>query len=303
MNSTRGLITPNLDELAAGGGVLRNYYVQPICSPTRSALMTGRYTVRLGTQGSVIYWDIPWGIALNETFIPQNLKDAGYITAMFGKWHLGMFTEAYTPPHRGFDEHMGYYQGCESHYTHVAACCSAGSPDRDQNYTCSRDPRPKWAPYLGYDWFKTGPAPNSGSSKPDLSVNHTNSADLIRDAAIDFIGRAAKQEKPFFLYLPFQNIHGPYTCDKKYRDQYTSQGSKFTEGEQTMFGYITEMDTAVGEIIKALKASGRYENSVIIFSSDNGAPPASADVNHQEGQNPGWIARNYPFRGHKALIW
>ena len=84
--------------------------------------MTGRYTVRLGTQSSVIYWDTPWGIALNETFIPQNLKDAGYITGMFGKWHLGMYTEAYTPAHRGFDEHMGYYQGCESHYTHVAAC-------------------------------------------------------------------------------------------------------------------------------------------------------------------------------------
>jgi len=297
MNSTRGLITPHLDGLAAGGIVLRNYYVQPICSPTRSALMTGRYTVRLGTQSSVIYWDTPWGIALNETFIPQNLKDAGYITGMFGKWHLGMYTEAYTPAHRGFDEHMGYYQGCESHYTHVAACCGAGSPDHDQNYTCRSNA------YTGYDWFKTGPMPNSGTSKPDLSVNHTNSAYLIRDAAVDFIHRAAKQEKPFFLYLPFQNIHGPYTCDKKYRDQYTSQGAKFTDGEQTMFGYITEMDTAVGTVIAALKASGRYENSIIIFSSDNGAPPASADVNHQHGANPGWIARNYPFRGHKALIW
>merc|ERR1719473_321910 len=136
MNKTRGLITPNLDGLAAGGVVLRSYYVQPICSPTRSALMTGRYTVRLGTQANVIYWDTPWGVPLNETFIPQNLKDAGYITAMFGKWHLGMFKEDYTPPRRGFDEHMGYYQGCESHYTHVAACCGAGSPDHDQDFVC-----------------------------------------------------------------------------------------------------------------------------------------------------------------------
>merc|ERR1719473_222666 len=233
MNKTRGLITPNLDGLAAGGVVLRSYYVQPICSPTRSALMTGRYTVRLGTQSNVIYWDTPWGISLNETYIPQNLKDAGYITAMFGKWHLGMYTEKYTPPHRGFDEHMGYYQGCESHYTHVAGCCGARSPDHDENYTCQRHGAEQlqgsedWNQYLGYDWFKTGPMPNSGTSKPDLSVNHTNSAYLIRDAAIDFIQRAAKQEKPFFLYLPFQNIHGPYTCDTKYRDQYTSQGGKF----------------------------------------------------------------------------
>ena len=67
---------------ARAADVPRADYVQPICSPTRSAFMTGRYTVRLGTQGSVIFWDTPWGIALNETFIPQNLKDAGYDTAM-----------------------------------------------------------------------------------------------------------------------------------------------------------------------------------------------------------------------------
>mmetsp|Transcript_97776 Transcript_97776/g.276738 ORF Transcript_97776/g.276738 Transcript_97776/m.276738 type:complete len:561 (+) Transcript_97776:51-1733(+) len=297
MNSTRGLITPNLDKLAANGVVLKNYYVQPICSPTRSALMTGRYTIRLGTQGSVIYWDTPWSVALNETFIPQNLKDAGYNTGMFGKWHLGMHTEDYTPPHRGFDEHMGYYQGCESHYTHVAACCAAGSGDHDQNFTCKPNG------FTGYDWFKTGPVPHDGNSKPDLAANHTNSAYLIRDAAVDFIKRMSTHEKPFFLYLPFQNIHGPYTCDNKYRDMYASQGTKFTDGEQTMFGYITEMDDAVGEIVVALKSSGRFEHSIIIFSSDNGAPPASADVNHQEGSNPGWIARNYPFRGNKGLIW
>ena len=85
MNSTRGIITPNLDKLADAGVVLKNYYVQPICSPTRSALMTGRYTIRLGTQASVIYWDTPWGIPINETFLSQNLKGAGYTTAMFGK--------------------------------------------------------------------------------------------------------------------------------------------------------------------------------------------------------------------------
>jgi arylsulfatase B len=89
MNETRGLISPNLDALAKNDGViLKNYYVLPICSPTRSALMTGRYTVRLGTQSNVIYWDTPWGVPINETFLPQNLKAAGYHTAMFGKWYV-----------------------------------------------------------------------------------------------------------------------------------------------------------------------------------------------------------------------
>lgn len=86
MNETRGLISPNLDALAHDGIILKNYYVQPICSPTRSALMSGRYTIRLGTQSSVIYWDNPWGVPINETFLVQNLKDVGYHSALFGKW-------------------------------------------------------------------------------------------------------------------------------------------------------------------------------------------------------------------------
>jgi hypothetical protein len=129
------------------------------------------------------------------------------------RWHLGMFMEKYTPMGRGFDEHMGYYQGCESAYTHIAACCKAGSPDSDQDFVCQPG---RWsanythsAPkdYRGYDWFKSG-WPNHGVSKPDLSVNHTNSATLITEAAVEFLGRMKSATRPFFLYLPFQNIHG-----------------------------------------------------------------------------------------------
>ena len=81
---------------------------------------------------------------------------------------------------------------------------------------------------------------------------------------------------------------------------YEEPAGKFTPGEMTMFGYLTEMDFAVGEVIAAMDQGGFRNNTVIIFSSDNGAPPASPDVNHAQGD---WIARNYPFRGHKALIW
>ena len=119
-----------------------------------------------------------------------------------------MFQEAYTPARRGFHEHMGYYQGCESRYTHVAACCTEGSPSHDQNFTCAAlsvdgiNATQRVSEFaLGYDWWKTGPAPNAGTSRPDLTANHTSSAVLIRDAAVDFIARAASQPQPFFLYL------------------------------------------------------------------------------------------------------
>ena len=78
--------TPRIDELAMQGVILENYYVQPVCSPTRSSLMTGRYTNRLGTQATVIRSDVPFGIPLANTFMSQNLQDAGYHTALFWKW-------------------------------------------------------------------------------------------------------------------------------------------------------------------------------------------------------------------------
>jgi len=277
--------------------------VQPICSPTRSALMTGRYTIRLGTQASVIYWDTPWGIPINETFLPQNLKGAGYTTAMFGKWHLGMFQRRYTPSHRGFDEHMGYFQGCGSAYTHISACCTAGSPDHDQDFVC--DDTSQYGAYRGYDWFKTGPMPNNGISKPDLTANLTNSVHLINAAALDFLGRMEHSSHPWFLYLPFQNIHSPYTADPQFRGMYEKDPARFSDGEMTMFGYITELDDAVGSIIRKLQSTNAEDNTIIIFSSDNGAPPASDDVNHKVNKpdGAGYIARNHPFRGWKTQIW
>jgi hypothetical protein len=87
MNSTRGLLTPNIDALAAGGVRLTSYYTNPLCSPTRSALMTGKYNHRLGTQANVVYWDTPWSVPLEHAFLPQRLKAIpGFgATAMYGK--------------------------------------------------------------------------------------------------------------------------------------------------------------------------------------------------------------------------
>lgn len=281
--------------------------------------MTGRYTIRLGTQSSVIYWDNPWGVPINETFLAQNLKAAGYHTALFGKWHLGSFKEEYTPMGRGFDEHVGYYQGCGSAYTHIAACCTAGSDTHDQDFVCepggwTNNTHSAKKDFRGYDWFASGPSPNDGVSVPDFSKNHSNSATLIKEAALDFLGRNAKLPgTPFFLYLPFQNVHSPYTCDQEWYDKYAAINASgkhsFNAGEMTMFGYMTEMDAAVGEVMTAFHKSGKYENSFTIFSSDNGAPPAGSvgpdgDVDHIHTEGDGqYIRRNFPYRGWKTQIW
>src|SRR4051812_9009308 len=111
--------TPNIDKLAAAGARLEAFYVQPVCTPTRAALMTGRYPMRYGLQVGVIIPTAEYGLALEEQTIPTALRDAGYSTFILGKWHLGSFDNAYWPTARGFDHHYGQLFGAIDYFTHI----------------------------------------------------------------------------------------------------------------------------------------------------------------------------------------
>ena len=183
--------TPNLDALAAAGVVLERYYTNPLCSPTRSALMTGRYNHRIGTQANVIYWDTPWAPPLSLPWAPALLKARAGVgaTGMFGKSHLGSFRNDSLPSSRGFDIFAGYLQGCGSQSTHVAACCDASpDPHNDSNFICGAQ-TPK--DFRGFDWFE--------GLTPALSANHTPSVELIAEHAEAFIARHAGDATPFYL--------------------------------------------------------------------------------------------------------
>ena len=183
MNATRGLHTPNIDKLAAGGSVLRQYYAVPLCSPSRASLLTGVYNHRLGLQAHVIHWDTPWGVPLEYQFLPARLKPLGYRTGAFGKWHLGMHTTEYYPTSRGFDEYSGFLQGCVSHHTHVSSCCLAPTnPLEDDTHVCA--PPEKGKDYRGYDFFQ--------GTRPLPAVNLTTTTDIVASKAQDFIDRAAR---------------------------------------------------------------------------------------------------------------
>lgn len=107
-NGGKNIITPNIDQLAASGTILQNHYVQPVCSPTRAALLTGRYPTRTGVY-SVITPGAKWGLPLNERTLADALREAGYKTAITGKWHLGEFEKSYQPNARGFDFQYGHF--------------------------------------------------------------------------------------------------------------------------------------------------------------------------------------------------
>lgn len=175
--------TPHLDKLAAAGAKLDAFYVQPVCSPTRAALMTGRYPMRHGLQVGVVRPWAQYGLPLDERTLPQALREAGYATAICGKWHLGHFAPEYLPTKRGFDRQYGHYNGALDYFTH----------DRDG----------------GHDWHR------------DDRVNRDEgyATHLIAREAVKFVEETAGK-KPFFLYVPFNAVHSPHQVPAKYMEPY-----------------------------------------------------------------------------------
>jgi arylsulfatase A-like enzyme len=177
--------TPNLDRLAAAGAKLEQFYVQPVCSPTRAAFLTGRYPMRHGLQVGVVRPWAQYGLPLEERTLPQMLKAAGYITAITGKWHLGHFDPAYLPTHRGFDHQYGHYNGNIDYFTH----------ERDG----------------GFDWHR------------DDRVNRDEgySTHLIAREAVRLIEEKPKAQ-PLFLYVPFNAVHAPHQVPEQYKKPYAA---------------------------------------------------------------------------------
>ncbi len=229
-----GYVTPNIDKLAAEGMRFTNFYsAQPVCSASRAGLMTGCYPNRIGISGALFPHDTI-GINSNETTIAEMLKPWGYTTAVFGKWHLGHHKQ-FLPLQNGFDEYTGL-------------------------------------PYSN-DMWRFKPDSSRRENYPDLPLIEGNEAieyittfegqdkltTLYTEKAVDFINRNAKN--PFFLYIPHSMGHVPLGVSDKFRGK----------SLQGLYGDVMEeVDWSVGEIEKALEANGIAENTVIIFTTDNG---------------------------------
>jgi arylsulfatase A-like enzyme len=183
-NGGKEIRTPNIDRLAAGGTVLEHHYVQPVCSPTRSALMTGRYATRTGVY-NVVRPGGKWGLPLEERTLAQALKSAGYETAITGKWHLGEFERAYLPTARGFDHQYGHYFGMIDYFTHI------------------REGK--------LDWYRD-----------DQQIKEEGySTHLIAKEAVKRI-ETRDRTKPLFLYVPFNGVHSPMQVPDSYLKPYAS---------------------------------------------------------------------------------
>jgi arylsulfatase A-like enzyme len=264
-----GLIkTPNVDGFVKDGLELNQYYVQSVCSPTRATMMTGRYPL----HNTVVDWlksGQAMALPLNETLIPQVLADAGYKSHMTGKYHLGMTTWQHTPTFRGFDSFVGFYTGGEDYFAHR----TGGQFD-----------------------FRRDMSPNCGSGCSEVAFDDTGrySAHIFSDEAVRIVNDH-DASSPLFLYLAYQSVHSPREVPDSYKNAYADTISDNIR--RTFAGMVSAMDEGIGNVTNALRAKGMLDNSVIVFSTDNGGPTPDTPGGDYAGSS------NYPLRGGKHSIW
>ncbi|XP_064099102.1 arylsulfatase B-like isoform X2 [Macrobrachium nipponense] len=284
------VVSPNMNDLAVNGVILNQSYVQPTCTPTRAALMTGRYPFTIGLQQGVIGPMEPMGVPLRAQMLPSFLKKAGYTTHAIGKWHLGFCSWDYTPLKRGFDTFYGYYTGSEDYFTHKRSASSEGKKkkkkkkrgkddfedDDDDEEETGRRLRAREREYLDL----------RNNTRVDNNKAGVYSTHIFSSAAEEII-RSRKPKDPMFMYIAFQSVHSPLQVPREYMVPY--KHIKYYE-RRLYLGMVTAMDEAIGKVITALKETGHYENSVIIFTTDNGGSVKKG-------------GSNWPLRGGKASLW
>ena len=261
--------TPSLARLASEGMRFTDFHSNgPVCSPTRTALMTGRYQQRSGVESAL--GPDERGLPPSEITIAEYLKKSGYATAVYGKWHLGVIPEA-NPVRNGFDEFRGHLNSVD-YNSHIG-------------------------PWGNPDWWVDGKLQNEEGYNSDLITAHT----------IRFIKE--HRDEPFFIYVPFSNIHFPWCTPED--PQFWFEGINYYKSIETKLGphsphedvspvvrrMVNELDESIGKIVSEIKKNGLAENTLIIFTSDNGGY-----VNYQ-GRHANQISDNGPLRGQKSDVY
>jgi arylsulfatase A-like enzyme len=225
--------TPNIDALHRESVRLTNFHVDPTCSPTRAALLTGRYSPRTGVWHTIMGRSL---LRRDEVTMADVFSKAGYRTGIFGKWHLGD-NYPFRPQHRGFGTSLIHGGGGIGQ-----------TPDLWKN-----------------DYFDDVLLQNG---KPVKTEGYCTK--VFFDGALEFIEKSREKgaEKPFFCYIPTNVAHGPYNVAEEYSRPYVEAGMK--GGTAKFYGMITELDENVGRLIEKLKALGIERDTIVIFMTDNG---------------------------------
>lgn len=266
--------TPNIDRLASEGVELDQHYVCPMCTPTRTSFLTGRHASRFGAHATV---------PSNAPVLPDGyetvatlLRQCGYDTGLFGKWHLGS-SSPYGPNHYGFNMAYGSLAGGVDPYNHR---------------------------------YKRGPFSETWHRNGTLIEERGHVTDLIAREAVRWI-EERDSTQPWFCYVPFTAVHVPVKPPQAWLDQYAYGHYDEDPSKDRSFkqyaAYASHMDHAIGQLTEILERLCQRENTLIVFSSDNGA--INECPLHGTDKYPGWqeasprLGSNYPLRGVKAQLY
>eukprot|EP01084_Bolivina_argentea_P210280 357976_1 len=255
--------TPTLDSMVSSSLLLNSFYVYKYCSPTRGSFLSGRFPYKLcATQNNLLPPSRKQGINLGYTYITEKLKLANppYISYQVGKWHQGIFNFNYTPIGRGFNKSFGYLSGGENHFTQQTG-----------GTKCSNNT------VIPVDLYN--------STHPAFGQNDSYNGYMFTNVAIEFIEQHAVNtpDQPFFLYYALQNTHGPIQAPQSWINMYN-----FNETVRNTFDAMESIvDDSVKNITQTLKRLKLWDNTLFIWTTDNGSPT--------------WVAgSNKPFRGAKG---
>ena len=259
--------TPHIDKLAEDGIRFTNYATESQCTPSRTAILTGRQSVRCGT------YTVPWpgqgknGLTPWEYTIAELLSDSGYATSLWGKWHLGD-TEGRLPTDQGFDEWWGYRNSAdESGWT---------------SYATMRELAKQGLIYTPQIW--EGKKGGKQTAVRELNMEVRPLLDeLIVDKANDYIKRMANGKKPFFTYVGLSHLHPPEAVHPDFNQTSPERLTAYAD-------LMTEMDYRVGQLMECVEQAGIADNTLFVFSSDNAT--GGVDI------RPGTGGSNGPFRGN-----
>jgi arylsulfatase A-like enzyme len=254
---TGDIRTPNIDSICREGIRFDNFHSNcPVCSPTRASLLTGRYPDLVGVPG-VIREELPFGnfgfMAPEAVTLPEVLKKAGYHTSAIGKWHLGL-SSPNLPNERGFDHFSGFLGDMmDDYFTHLRH---------------------------GYNFMRI----NEKTVDPE-----GHATDIFTGWTCQYLEERAESDKPFFCYLAYNAPHTPIQPRSDWLSKVKKREAGVSEKRAKILALIEHMDDGVGEVLRKLEETGQAENTLIIFTSDNGGQLSAG-------------ANNEPLRGGKQQM-
>ncbi|KAH7646288.1 arylsulfatase b-like protein [Dermatophagoides farinae] len=274
-HGSKQIPTPNIDLLASSGVIMNNYYVSPLCSPSRSALLTGLNPIRTGMQVGVIAASQPYGLPLNYTTMGQHFQRLGYRTHVVGKWHQGFFRSEYLPTKRGFDSYFGYLTGHSDYFNRKAGDF-----------------------FRGYDLHEMDHIANLTKYQGQYST------DMYTDRVLELIeeNRYENTKKPWLIYMAQQSVHGAECGDEIQPPRRHENDYKYiqkNERRRRFAGMVAALDESVGRVFKALNDTNQLSRTIIVFSTDNGGATAGTTGYHIDNSQ----GSNWPLKGGKYTLW